>query len=454
MNAPSLEGQRQYGEDEAATSCLTVLTAALPLGLLAASSALPLHWLAGQVALTVLCLLTLAASSVWSTSKVAGMDILSARLYGRTILTSQLAVTAMLCIVLPVAEARVRGTSGDPFSWGYGLASLLSIALCGVTVAHGTSRTRVWTLLKVQAWEIADEGGSRVGSMSRDLLAAQTRLSLAAGTLVLAVALLAQRRAGPGPEIATWLGAAAFAVYLVCALALAGLSAHRSKMAQWRLAGSDVAARVDREWRRAGANMVLLSLALAALLVVTRVSSAVRALGAWLWDGLILPLLRLLPWSWFKLPAAKPCLSSACAHAGAGKQSFAPPALPKVQAHSSAGIWALLGDLWHALTHAVQYLAGQWPVLLCLVAVIALARVYLSSGRGQGVRRFFGHSATCSAATRGCSGGCSSPRPRIWPRAPDSWQRVARCAPPRPFDACVARLPATCPRGRPSSHSI
>jgi hypothetical protein len=49
----------------------------------------------------------------------------------------------------------------------------------------------------------------------------------------------------------------------------------------------------------------------------------------------------------------------------------------------------LLGDLWHALTRAVQYLAGQWPLLLCLVAAIALARVYLSSGRGQGVRRFW-----------------------------------------------------------------
>ena len=53
---------------------------------------------------------------------------------------------------------------------------------------------------------------------------------------------------------------------------------------------------------------------------------------------------------------------------------------------SSGGIWALLGDFLQALRRAVMALAGQWPLLLCLIAVLALARVYVSSGGGQAVR--------------------------------------------------------------------
>jgi hypothetical protein len=56
---------------------------------------------------------------------------------------------------------------------------------------------------------------------------------------------------------------------------------------------------------------------------------------------------------------------------------------------SSAGIWALLADLLQALLRALVALAGQWLLLLCLIAMLALLWVYASSGRGHAVRRLW-----------------------------------------------------------------
>jgi hypothetical protein len=193
----------------------------------------------------------------------------------------------------------------------------------------------------------------------------------------------------PGLELESALGLAAFLTYLVCALALAGLASHRSKMAQWRLANYDVATGVTDEWRRSGVDAALLTLVLAALLVASHMLDACRVFAAWLWDALLLPLLRLLPWGWLNLPTPHLCPSGGCGHTGSSAPAQPPPPMLRASPQRSTGILVLLGDLWDVLTRAVLALAGQWPLLLCLVALLALARVYAASGRSKGAWRLW-----------------------------------------------------------------
>lgn len=212
---------------------------------------------------------------------------------------------------------------------------------------------------------------------------AQLRLELAAGALALAVGLVGQSAAGSGREPEIWLGLAAFATYLVCAIGIAGLSAHRSKMSQWRLAGFDVASGVTGEWSRMGTDLVLVALVVAALSTAVQLMSAARALAAGAWESLILPLLRLLPWSWFKVPPPKTCTSSSCARGAGGVHALVRPRILPHVSQTRAGIWDILGNLWQAFTRLIMILAEHWPLLLCIAALLALARIYVSSSRGR-----------------------------------------------------------------------
>ncbi len=387
MTTPYFGAPAAVRENELATICLVLLSVAFPLGLLACSGALPLHWLAAQEAAVIACLVGLAVTSVSTTMRLAGMGILAGRTFRRNVLIAQLAASSLLCLAFPAVESRARGIGGDVSSWDYRWSAFLALVLCGVTVSHAASRTRAWTLLEVQPWEADDGKRSRAGGASRSELLGQTWLSLGGVTLVLALALLLHGRAAPNRVLEGTLGLAAFGTYLVVALVLACYSAHRRKMAQWQLAGCDVPARVTGEWRRAGSDSVLLTLIVAALLLASHLLDIVRVLAAWLGDAVLLPLLRLLPWGWFSAPAPTPCPTGACAHSGGPGLPTPARHVPMLPSQSEAGIWRLLDYLWRAFTHAVQEVAGQWPVLLGVVAVLALAYASLSGGQGRSGRR-------------------------------------------------------------------
>jgi hypothetical protein len=320
---------------------------------------------------------------VWTTLRRSEMDGLAERIYRRNVLIVQLAVVSLFCVVFPALEDRVHGFGGDSSSWRFNWSMLLSLILCLATVQHGSFLARVWTLLAVQPWEASDGGRSRAGGSSKDELLTYTRLALGGGSIALGAALLLNSHLASGQSLQGWLGLLAFAAYLVAALAFAGFAAHRRKTAQWQLAGCSVPARVASEWGRTGTDIALASLAGASLLAALHVLDVARASAAWLGSTLLLPLLRLLPWGWFKIPAPHVCTAGACTRNGGQIPPPTPRFPPHVAAHSEAGFWVLVGNLWHALFGALQALASQWPLLLCLGAVLALLRIYVSHGHAR-----------------------------------------------------------------------
>ena len=369
MSASSSGLHQRIGDDHIAYECITSLSFFLSAGLLACTGVFPLIWPAGQQAVLLIALALLPVSAAWSTLRLARLDGMAAANFSRNVRLVHLAILALLCVVLPAMVWRVEGVGYALSSWGFGGPVLVSLALCLLNIGMASSNARAWSLLHVQAWETVEDDRSASGAPRRDELLQQNRLRWITGGIVLALALLGHGARAPEQLAQTWLGVLALVLYIVAGLAFMSLAARTRMTTLWRLGGFTVSPDLSDGWSRLSLSTALAVLLATGCLLAFHVLDLAHAILSWLIDSVLLPLLRLLPLDVLHATAPSSCTSCANTHS--------PPPLPHhLQPPRStggeAGIWTLLGELWQALMRLLQLLVANWPLVLGIVALLAL----------------------------------------------------------------------------------
>lgn len=311
---------------------ITLISIWVGVGLLAAGTLLPLHWMPYELAVLCCVLVILPGTVVLTSRRVVGMVGLSASDFALRVGVTRWTIVGLLVAALPLYQTHLAGLSG-----GRILPTIVgALALCWVVSAIAAGLTRSWATLQVQPWEIGESGavdltsadlerGSRVdrAGLLRDLWR-----QWLAGEVALAAVLLIGAQLSHAHEGAAIVGLVALILYTLLGLLLLNQAARARQTVHWQLSGVTIPPELERTWSGAGARVIVAAMLGLGVLLLIRALDVAHTVVNWVAVSILLPLLGpLLRWlQHLGSTMGGVCTtSSACGSPGGGRKITPPP---------------------------------------------------------------------------------------------------------------------------------
>ena len=369
------------GAEDVVLGGIALVSLSFGVGLLAATLALPLHWLPGQLAGLSLLLVGLAGAGVVTARRLAGMVGGAAADFATRVRLTRWLVVGLSMVAFPLYEAHRMGHSGN--SGDLPLTIAVAVAACWVVSATATGLTRAWANLLVQPWETteAPEGGpstvslERAGRVDRGKILHDLWRGWLAGELILAMALLVRSQLTQGHEGSTWAGLLAFLVYTLAGLLVLSQAARTRQTIQWQLSGFAVPGELEGAWTGASLWMIALVLLGIGFLLLAHALDLAHALVNWAAVTLLLPLVGPLE-RWLEQlgnHALGNCAGGGCGGLSGHRSSPPPPRPTSLSRHQAGG-----PDL--------SWFAHVWPAALAILVIGFVVHVYRQTRGGEAGR--------------------------------------------------------------------
>lgn len=264
--------------------------------LLAATAALSLAWLPGQLPIMLALCYVIPLLAVFARRHRSILQQSAATRFGGGVLAARLALFALVLAGLPLLEWAILSPGADKESHALFLPVLAALIAGQVAWRHATALFDLWQGLRARDWEEdttllpGDPPSRRAARVDRTDTMGQLWLSIIVRGVLLCVALtgaIVVNAHGTPPPPA---GAALLvAVYVLTGLLIGGGAARQRLVAESRLDGLPLSDTVIRSWLPTTAIAIGGVAALMVLALVAHVLDIAHATIAWLWETVLQP---------------------------------------------------------------------------------------------------------------------------------------------------------------------